>query len=114
MGQRGETLAEEFLKRRGCRILDRNFRSRWGELDLIVRDRGVVCFIEVKTRGSDACGKPLESVSLFKRRKLIKTALHYLQSKHLGECAFRFDVVGIELDDCGVRIDWVKSAFDAE
>ena len=114
IGPAGEALAEDFLKRRGCRILQRNFRSRWGEVDLIVRDGPTVCFVEVKTRSSDRYGLPLEAVSHFKKTRLIKTALYYLQLKGWGQCAVRFDVIGIELRQDDVRMEWVKNAFDAQ
>lgn len=109
-GLRAERLACTFLQRRGLRLIERNYRCRRGEIDLIMQDDGQLVFVEVRYRQSQAYGGPLASVDHKKKGKLIACALHYLQASDLqGET--RFDVVGIAADD---RIEWVQNAFEAD
>ena len=93
-GARAERQAEEYLKGRGMRILARNFRTRFGELDLVAQDGDVVVFVEVRSRSSDAFGAPQETVTLVKRRRIIRTAMAYAQSRRL-DAPMRFDVVAL-------------------
>ena len=100
-GNAGEAVAERFLKRQGYKILERQYRSRLGEIDLIALDRsesrgGCVVFVEVKTRRSDSAGRPEDAVTLAKQRQLTRLALEYLKRQgwlHGRRC--RFDVVAI-------------------
>ncbi len=94
-GDRCERSAETFLKRKGMRILERNFEDRFGEIDLIAVDKRTVVFVEVKARESDGGGAGFEAVDIIKQKKLIKTALGYLQRNELLENAYRFDIVSI-------------------
>ncbi|HBR15214.1 MAG TPA: YraN family protein [Candidatus Omnitrophica bacterium] len=114
LGRKGEDLAVEFLIRRGYRILERNFRTSFGEIDIIAKDRHAICFVEVRTRTSDGHGHPFESISKIKRIKLTRTALSYLQSHDLFEAATRFDVVAVIPEDQGrYKIEVMKNAFEA-
>lgn len=81
IGRLGERKAEEFLKNLGYRILERNYRSRFGEIDLIAEDHGTVVFVEVKLRGGDKFGTPLEAITHQKLSKVIKTSQFYLLNK---------------------------------
>ena len=95
--------------------MDRNFRSRFGEIDIIARDNqeDILVFVEVKTRMSDIFGLPEESVIYSKQQKLIKTVLFYLQGKReFADMDFRIDVMGIEVDqDCRrARVKHIKNA----
>ncbi|OGX08120.1 MAG: YraN family protein [Omnitrophica WOR_2 bacterium GWA2_47_8] len=114
-GQKGESLAEDFLKRHGYRILIRNFKVKLGEIDLIGYDRDTLCFIEVKTRRSAFQGSPFEAISKHKRRKLAQVAFCYLKKQNLFGCKARFDVVGI-LQEEGKEpaIDFIKNAFSLD
>lgn len=113
LGESGESMAAVFLKKRGCRILERNFRLKIGEIDIIAREGNTICFIEVKTRRTVAYGAPAESVGRSKRRKLSRMALAYLQSRKLGDTGARFDVVAITLSPGGQPcIEWLKDAFE--
>lgn len=111
LGGRGEDLAADFLQRRGYRLLARNYRTPWGEVDLIARHRGVVVFIEVKARRSDTFGLPQEAVHAAKQEKLRAVAEHYLQEQGLSETPVRFDVVAIRFTDRGPVIELIEDAF---
>ena len=95
-GTAGETLAAEFLEYKGYEIIERNFFSRYGEIDIIAREGGEVVFVEVKMRKNAEHGTAAEAVTPAKQRKLQKTALMWLASH--GEQPARFDVVEIYTD----------------
>ncbi len=105
-GRRGERLAERHLKAKGYRILERNYRLKLGELDLVARDGETVVFVEVKLRAGDAFGSPSEAVGSVKRRKLVRTAQAYIQDKGL-DCPMRFDVISI----LGETVEHITDAF---
>ncbi|MBD5162658.1 MAG: YraN family protein [Oscillibacter sp.] len=112
-GDRGEDAVAAALEKRGCAILERQYRCRWGEIDLIVRTaEGVLCFVEVKTRSSRALAAPREAVTAAKRRKLRNAASWYLSRTGWdGPC--RFDVAEVFPADAGGRlqIKYIISAF---
>jgi len=115
VGAQGEASAAAFLREQGYEILERNFRTRTGEVDLIACDKGTLVFVEVKTRRDDAYGLPMEAVGLRKQRKIIDAARYYLHRYNHADRDCRFDVVGVEL--CGVqrhRITHIRNAFNAE
>ena len=96
LGDRGERLAARHLRRQGMRIVARQHRSRLGEIDLIAADAGCVVFVEVKTRRSDAAGRPEEAVTPAKQRQLTRLALEYLKRRGwLARRSARFDIVAI-------------------
>ena len=84
VGSCGEDAACEYLKAHGCEIVERNMRTRCGEIDIIARDGGCLVFVEVKTRGSDSFGTPAEAVTYYKRRNIIR-----------ADSDIRFDVVEV-------------------
>jgi putative endonuclease len=95
LGREGERLAELFLKKQGYKLVERNYRCRGGEVDLIALDRRVVVFVEVKTRTDHQFGSPLEAVAPGKQRRMIVAAQFFLHQRSLHERDARFDVVGI-------------------
>lgn len=95
-GNKGEDLACDFLKRSGYKILERNFRIRGGEIDIIARDKDELVFIEVKARYSHKYGLPIESITPWKIKFLLKTAKFYLQKIKWGNGPYRLDVVTID------------------
>lgn len=95
IGAEGERIAVRFLKKKGYKILQRNYRSRGGEIDIICYDHGCIAFVEVKTRFSNAYGAPELAVNETKRRQIIKTASHYTAQKKIEGVDLRFDVVSI-------------------
>ncbi len=106
-GREAERRAEALLRDRGLELLQRNYRCRGGEIDLIMRDTGSVVFVEVRYRRHSRFGGALSSVDAHKRRRLVIAAQHYLLSSGWqGPC--RFDVVGF---DRGHQGEWVRDAF---
>lgn len=106
-GTQYEERAAEYLIAQNYQILERNYRIRSGEIDIIARDGTVLVFIEVKYRKNDESGNPLEAVDIRKQRKIIKVARYYLYQKKYGDVPCRFDVIGI----CGSHIEHIKDAF---
>ncbi len=98
LGQLGENKACEFLIRNGFSILDRNFRTRYGEIDIICKEGVQYVFVEVKTRSSILSGYPYEAVTLTKQAKIIKCGLFYLKSHQLPIENIRVDVISIVVD----------------
>lgn len=112
-GYKTESLALDYLLENGLILRDRNFRSRFGELDLIMQDHESIVFVEVRLRTKTEFGDGAASVDHRKQRKLCKTALNYLKLKRLNNHICRFDVISVSrsIDD-SVKIDWIKNAFD--
>ena len=108
-GAQAEALAARFLAARGLSIVARNFRTRFGEIDLIARDRDTLVFIEVRKRRSSAFGGAVESITAAKRARLIAAAQVYLGNLR-SEPACRFDAVLIDGVD-PPRIDWRRDIF---
>lgn len=113
LGSKGEDRAARFLVKQGYKILERNYRTRSGEIDLIALHEGDVVFVEVKTRTSDAYGAPELAVTPQKQRKMIKAALGYIKYKKLHQVPCRFDVVAIRAEDeRGVEL--IRNAFEMD
>jgi len=113
MGARGESEAARFLENKGYRILARNYKTRMGEIDLVARDKDIVCFIEVKTRSSASFSLPQEAVTVHKQRRIARSALMYLKENNLLDEKARFDVVSVICDNSAVpRIELIKGAFE--
>lgn len=115
LGDRGECAAAKYLEAQGFRILERQHRGHFGEVDLIAIDGDTLVFVEVKTRARTSAGDPTEAVDLPKQRKITKSALAYLKRKAWLERRCRFDVVAILWDAGGGRpaIKHYRSAFEA-
>ncbi len=111
LGSTGEEEACRFLRKKGYRILRRNFRAGRNEIDIIARSGNTVAFVEVKTRTSVNYAEPWEAVG-FKKRKNIKTAAKsYLAEEFCNEYEYRFDVISITMDGSSARIEWMQNAF---
>jgi putative endonuclease len=95
LGRRGEALATRELRRRGYRILERRWRCRLGEIDIVAQDGEALVVVEVKARSRRDYGPPIDRVDRDKRRKLGKLALAYVQAKGLTDTTVRFDLVGV-------------------
>ncbi|QBE98737.1 hypothetical protein PMF13cell1_04303 [Blautia producta] len=107
-GTRYEEKAALFLEQQGYRILEKNFRCRKGEIDLIAMDQEYLCFVEVKFRENSDCGGPFLAVDNRKQRRICQTALFYLMKRGISEdTPCRFDLVGITPDDTAL----IKDAF---
>ena len=95
LGRRGEALAARALRRRGYVILERRWRCRIGEIDIVAREGEVLVVVEVKARSRSDYGPAIDAVDRDKRRKLEKLARAYLQAKKLSDVSVRFDLVGV-------------------
>lgn len=107
-----EKAAESFLRTQGLKLLQRNFSSRFGEIDLIMVDEQTVVFVEVKYRKNDHHGSGADAVTFHKQGRISRTAAWYLaKNPHRAECICRFDVVSIDPKKKDEGINWIKSAF---
>ena len=110
-GAWGEDIALRYLTRRGYRLVERNYRTRRGEIDLIVRDEEVLVFVEVKLRRTTAFGDPLEAVTARKQATIRSLARQYLADRAPTFDSLRFDVIGILARRDGLRVDHIENAF---
>jgi len=109
-GTRYEKRAADYLRERGVRILEQNYRTRYGEIDLVGMDGAYLVFFEVKYRSNDRLGYPLEAVNPRKQKTIMNTARAYLRERGVAPgTPVRFDCVGI----LGGETEWVKNAFQA-
>lgn len=95
-GNYGENLACKYLQKLGYRILERNYRIRGGEIDIVAKDKDTLVFIEVKTRWSHEYGLPVESITPWKIKFLLKTAMLYIQKIRWGDREYRLDFVSVD------------------
>ncbi len=111
LGEKGEGLAIKFLRKKGYRIIHKNYRTPIGEIDIIAKDEGTLVFIEVKTRESIEYGLPFEAVNKVKRKKISDVALLYLKRlKEIPPC--RFDIVSIHYEKGKPEFEVIKDAFE--
>lgn len=113
LGKAGEDRAAQYLSKQGYKILERNFRAPYGEIDLIALHRGELVFVEVKTRNSDAYGAPELAVTPRKQQRMIKAALGYIKYKKLHQMPCRFDVVAINTG-AEKELELIQYAFEAD
>lgn len=112
VGLLGEELAFQLLRRRGYRVIHRNYRTKVGEIDFVARDGRTLVFVEVRTRRGDAAGSPAESVTYRKRRQVILNAKFFLHRFGIDDALCRFDVVTVQFgvdDEADVQI--IQNAF---
>ncbi|WP_320047125.1 YraN family protein [uncultured Ilyobacter sp.] len=94
-----EAKALEFLKKQGYTLLDKNFRSKYGEIDIIVEKNKLTIFVEVKYRKSNRFGSGIDSVDARKQRRIYLTAMKYIQEKNLKDAEFRFDLISFNREE---------------
>jgi putative endonuclease len=111
-GRRGEAQAENFLKKAGLKIVARNVRVGYDELDLIAKQGNTLIFVEVKTRANEDFGRPAAAVTRAKRKKLSRAAMHFLKKSKLRPPYIRFDVVEVIGDKPEIR--HIQNAFQFE
>ena len=114
LGDRGEAVTAQYLRERGYALLASQWRCRYGELDLVARDRdGTICFVEVKLRGGDLAGLPREAVDRRKRERLRSAAESYLSQHDLTDAPARFDVAEVYTDERHqpLRLEYLENAF---
>ncbi|HUC97918.1 MAG TPA: YraN family protein [Candidatus Polarisedimenticolaceae bacterium] len=112
LGKEGERIAELFLRKKGYKLVERNYRCAAGELDLVMLDHRVIVFVEVKTRTGIGYGTPLEAVESRKQQKMIFAAQFFISAKKLGQREARFDVVGISWAGAQPLVEHIENAFE--
>lgn len=110
LGKRGELIAVDYLKSRGYKILEMNWRTMHKEIDIIALDKNEIVFIEVKTRKNDYFGDPEEAVNLKKQKFLINAAENYIVSNKI-DLEARFDIISIISEGSNHNINHIKEAF---
>ncbi|MGO1367906.1 MAG: YraN family protein [Senegalia sp. (in: firmicutes)] len=108
-GDIGEEIAIKSLLGKGYMILEKNFTTKIGEIDIIAKDKDIVAFIEVKSRLNSNYGNPYEAVNIKKQRKIINTAKLYQKYNNLYNTQFRFDIIEIYVDEN--KINHIVNAF---
>ena len=111
-GQKSESNAVKHLKKQGYKILEQNYRTKLGEIDIIAKDKKTLVFVEVKARSSDRYGNPKWAITPKKKRQMSKVALYYLKITKQTNVKARFDVVTIRSLDGKPQIDVIKNAFE--
>lgn len=111
-GRRGEAAAAKYYLDRGCRLLAHNFRTRMGELDLVLCEGETVVICEVKTRTPGSFGTPGEAVNAAKQKRLILAAKRFLQQNGLLDAPVRFDVAEVTPTENGWRVHCIRAAFE--
>ena len=110
-GKKGEDIACAYLKRSGYRIMNRNYKTDVGEIDIIATDEHTVIFVEVKSRTTDGFGMPSEAVNYMKRNKINQVASQYIKKFMLFGADIRFDVIEVYLAEN--RVNHIENAFDS-
>lgn len=114
LGKSGETFACRELERRGYAIVERRFRTRYGEIDIVARDGDTLVFVEVKARRSIRFGTPVDAVTPFKQRRILRMAAEYVLLHGVCNASCRFDVVSVLFgSELRPKVEVVKGAFDA-
>jgi putative endonuclease len=114
IGNIGENLARDFIRKRGYRIIENNYRCPCGEIDIIAMHKDCLVFIEVRTKTSLSYGTPEESISSNKKAKMRLTAAYYLQSREKYPKSWRIDFIAVEIDNNAKakRIEIFENAVD--
>lgn len=112
-GETGEDFTAKFLRKNKCKILDRNMRNKYSEIDIIAEDKEYIIFVEVKTRTGEGIIHPAEAVNLRKQQMIIRAAKHYLTYNNPTTKQPRFDVSEVFLTEKGkpYKINYIKNAF---
>ena len=107
-------MALAFALKQGLIVVTRNYRCRYGEIDLILNDRDTLVFAEVRYRAAGALVSPAESINAAKQRRLLASAEHYLQRRgDSDQCQCRFDVLAVSGSDPSPTVHWLRDAFQA-
>jgi len=111
LGNLAEQRACQFLQAQGLELITQNYRTKCGEIDLIMRDSEEIVFVEVRSRAKNDYGTPIESINKNKQQKMIKTSLIFLQQRNwLDKVNCRFDVIGVSHDN----LEWIQDAFTVD
>ena len=113
-GAAGEKIASLFLKKMGYRILESNFRTPFGEIDIVAKHKGIIAFVEVKSRITSSFGPPYLSITKPKERSIVKNSLFYLKRLNILNADWRIDIVSVKLDhNCELEsIELIENAVE--
>jgi putative endonuclease len=112
IGESGEAFARSYLKRKGYRIIQTNYRTPLGEIDIIAKDGDTIVFVEVKTRKNLSFGYPHEAVTISKQKRLKRLALYYLKVNNLVDARGRFDVLSLVSGEGSYKVEHFEDAFE--
>jgi len=113
LGKTGEALALSYLQKQGYKIIEKNFRTKYGEIDIVGDDKGCISFVEVRSSNNTRFDSPEYSIDRTKQDKLARMALSYIKRGHLEDRDCRFDVVCIEeVDSKSPKIRLIRNAFE--
>ena len=113
VGAKGEKLAAKFLKRKGYRIIHRNYKCKLGEIDIVAEQDRTIVFVEVKTRRTQEFGPPQYAITAAKKGQISRVAMFYIRDRKLVDQSCRFDVIGITFppESRRPRIEHIENAF---
>lgn len=114
LGEKGEDIAAAFLKKEGYKIVEQNYRTPFGEIDIIAYDGTALVFIEVKARMNPTFAVPQLAVNRKKQQHIVKSAMSYISSKRIKDKGLRFDVIAISIFDETKKIELFKNAFEPD
>lgn len=114
LGSKGEDIAVRFLKKKGYRIIRRNYRCKYGEIDIIAEHDNITAFIEVRTIQAENFGTPQDFITNIKTEHISKSALNYIKKENLFDRSCRFDLVAINFSDTlsEPKIEHIENAFE--
>lgn len=111
LGKYGEDKAVSYLENQNCKILERNFSCKQGEIDIIAKDKNELVFFEVKTRNNLDYGRPVDAVDNFKQKHILEAAKYYLHHNNRDDEFVRFDVIEVYLKNNRVFINQIRNMF---
>jgi len=114
LGEKGEDMAAAFLKKEGYKIVEQNYRTPFGEIDIIAYDGSELVFVEVKARKNPTFAVPQLAVNRKKQQHIVKSAMSYISSKKIKDRGLRFDVIAISIFDDTKNIELFKNAFEPD
>lgn len=110
-GKLFEDLAVEYLVKKGYKVVERNFHCSFGEIDIIAKKDEVLCFIEVKARSSKNFGSSLESITVYKQKKIMKVAEFYMMKNKIYDKPLRFEAIGVDISNDPPLIEHIENIF---
>jgi putative endonuclease len=112
-GDLAEDAALAYFEENGYRVVERNYRCRHGELDLVVERGPLMCFVEVRMRSRGLWGDPASTITFSKQRKVVRSAQHFLMTRRIRDRALRFDVISVLGTGAEATLEHIPNAFDA-
>lgn len=111
LGKQGEEIAVSYLKKHGYKIIETNFSCKFGEIDIIAEKDDTICFVEVKTRTNESFGSPVEAITPFKMKHIIKSVQYYILKRHLEDKEVRLDVLEVEMMNGRANVNQIENAI---